>query len=44
MSTKKISLIEALEGIEEPRRDRSVIYPLLDESYLDKVIASWLAS
>ena len=30
MSDKKISLIEALEGIEEARRNRSVIYPLIE--------------
>ena len=30
MSTKKIRLIEALESIEEPRRNRSVIYPLIE--------------
>jgi predicted transposase YbfD/YdcC len=30
METKKISLIEALEGIEDTRRERSVMYPLIE--------------
>jgi predicted transposase YbfD/YdcC len=30
METKKISLLEALEGIEDSRRERSVMYPLIE--------------